>query len=103
MFAAHLRVIHLSIAHLIHRVLLAAGLSQIGGVRHPRLVSAHVFPVPLRLVLHFVLVARHCSGSAIACALALAVMFGQITVSYVPRFISSFSSTAYYSLLLALR
>jgi hypothetical protein len=122
MLAAHLSVTHLLVAHLIHRVLLAritSGLSHFAGVHHLRLVSAHVFPVALMLVLHLVFVPCHFSGSAFTCSRALAIMFShisavvltfsgsgfrtfllKITFSYVPRFVSTFSSSC--SLTLAL-
>src|SRR5215475_830212 len=116
--AAHLRVTHLLIAHLIHRVLLVmltSGLSHFAGV-HLRLISAHVFPVvALMLVLHLVFVACDFSGSAIICsrASALLVTFTNFTaviftfsgsgsrtrigtflmLTHGPSFVSGFSSS----------
>ena len=115
--AAHLSIprSHLLIVlHLIHRVLLArmtSGLAHFAGV-HLRLISAQVFAVALMLVLHLVFVSCDFPGSAITCARALPIMIAhisaviftfsgsgfsicslEITFVYVPRFVSTFSSS----------
>jgi hypothetical protein len=106
---------HLWIAgHLIPHMWLArrtSGSSHFGGV-HFRLVSADVFPVALIFGLEPVCVCSGFSCPSVTRSRALPIMFSHIsavvfsfsrslTVNYVPRFISSFSSARCRSLALA--
>ena len=90
--AAHLRVARshlLIVLHLVHRARLAvltSGLSHFAGV-HLRLISSHVLPGALMLVLHFVFVACDFSGSAITCSRTSAL---PVTLTHISVIVFSF-------------
>jgi hypothetical protein len=99
---------------------MTSGSSHLAGV-HFRLVSAHACPVALISGLQLVSVCSGFSCSSVICSRTVPIMFShisavvfsfsrsgsrtlslKITVSYVPRFVSSFSSSRCCSLALML-
>ena len=97
MLPTHLLLVMLHL--LIHRMLPVSSTS--GATRlacvHLGLVPAHVSPVPLVSGLHLVSV---CSGFSCFSVIGSRTGFLKVTVSYVPRFVSSFSSSRCCSLAL---